>query len=940
MRNKSIVKSLLAMVILGTVPSWAQAQVNGFTAANIGNNVGGSSTYNSSTQIYTVVAGGLDIEGTSDNFHYLYTSLSGQGRVIARIDSVTNTHDWTKVGVMVRQSTAPDAANAMFFLRPQLGSAGQYRDSTGAATVSTWRDTLTVDEKKNENFTQTNLYRTRYLRPAKWLSAVRQGNTVTTYSSDDGKCWNLRTKEAINLSGSVLIGVALTSNHSTNKATAKISGLSVFSSVPTDINFECQRAQIDGDLPKPTTWKVSPDDAAWSATIYNPNPAAEPRTCIAGGNPFQRADSPESPLCPVEVTTSPWAANLGLSDSGWALNQRPRDVVPAKTIWLRTKVNLTSSEKSSLMFWGKWSNSVSIYVNGQLATNTYRSVFSNDYHYLGLNDTARSALNVGPNLIAVRIDCFADEETIGMAANEELHKPTTCNSAAADFGITTNSDLAQLNVDANPASGATTVAGKKAEIFTRITKEQAAIGGVFAASKDGVLVDNRAIGYKDKRMLSSMTRDSILRLASVDKRVTDAVIVYLYEKGILRPNDWVFRGPDSQRNLNFVALPNVQPIGSAWGQHVEKITIEHLRTHTSGLTMANGWQGWQDEMAFWLGKRIDQITSQDLARIYATKDACDWPHTDCGLGLEPGDQEQYNSNAYALLRYIAQVKTGKSFNQILNDMATEANLSLSKIVVSSENVGSPARPSNEGYRTINRETRARWFELDYYLALSASAKGLLEFSNYFGPAFNMDLTPKAGGQAGGSDGSRAYLHTDPNTGTGHAYIWNSDIASDRRMHYLWSLNVDNRVAGSCSPTSSGAATKKHRLQNIGQDTTFVHFKNGALGLGPVTTYWEEAKWYLEPIDGTYYRIRSAWANHSDKHLAVTGTGNTQAVTMLAINPQNPAPFGAQWKVVRVDNYFRLENRAGAGGFLNNQYGALRIDPLPQGWTSTGWYICE
>src|SRR5690606_40657446 len=71
-------------------------------------------------------------------------------------------------------------------------------------------DVCSSDLAHNENFTQTNPYRTRYLRPAKWLSAIRQGNTVTTYSSDDGLCWNLRTKETITLSGSVLIGVALT----------------------------------------------------------------------------------------------------------------------------------------------------------------------------------------------------------------------------------------------------------------------------------------------------------------------------------------------------------------------------------------------------------------------------------------------------------------------------------------------------------------------------------------------------------------------------------------------------------------------------------------------------------------------------------------------------------------------------------------------------------
>lgn len=935
MKKNKLLKSISVLMMLGASTVFAQTQVNGYNSLSIGSGVAGNTSYNSSTSTYTMVAGGNDIDGTSDNFHFLYKSLTGNGRITARIASVTNTDPWTKVGVMVRQNTSATSANAMFLLRPQLGSAGQFRATAGGATTSTWQE----NPAQSDNSTQTDLYRARYLRPSKWLSATRIGNVVTTYSSDDGLCWNLRTRETITLSGAALIGVALTAHHGANKATAQVSNLSVSTTVPSDINANCPRAQVDGDLPQPTTWIVSPDDAVWWVRTDNPNSTVLPRTCLAASNPHERVDSPESPVCPAETTTSAWATNHVLSNTGWIQNAKPKNTGPAKTIWLRTLVNLTSTtQKNSLMFWGKWSNSVSIYINGKLATNTYRSDLQNESHYLGMNNVARDdALVVGQNLIAVRVDCFNEEDRT--MHNGSAKKPVNCSNALTDFGITTNQSLAQLPVNPSVSATSTSFEGKKAEIFTQITKEQGAIGGAFAAYKNGTLVDNRSVGYKDKRMLTAMPSNAILRLASVDKRVTDAVIVHLYNQGTLHPDDIIYGE----------IITNIQPIaGRSLGANIGQITVEHLRTHRSGLTQVGGGQGWQDEMAFRLNKQPNQITSADLARIYASYNACDWSsealsanNNPSPCDLLPGTAYTYNSNAFALLRYVAEMKTGMSFNQILNGMASPAGVSSSQIIVSREDTA--ARPSNEGgYRIINKETRARWFELDRYLALSATAAGLTKFLNFYGPEFTRNgptFTPTAGGQSGSMDGTRSGVDANPSNGTGQAYIWNSDLAGLKRFYYLWELKLFNRTAGSCNPLAAGANIKNFRLQSYWQESSFVNYEGLTLKAGAIAEAWESAKWRIEPVDSTYYRIRSAWSDAATRHLAVIGSGNDQAVTAIAVTGTT-IPVGAQWRVVKVDNYMRLENRAGAGGYLNIENGTLRINPYASSFDSTRWHICE
>lgn len=921
----------LTAIILGPTAASAQTQVNGFTAANIGNNVGGNTTYNSTTGTYTIVAGGLDIEGTSDHFHYLYKSLSGDGRVTARIVSVTNTAPWTKVGVMVRKDATPNSANAMFLLRPQLGSAGQYRASTSGVTYSTWQE----NPAPNEDFSQTNPYRTRYLKPSKWLSAVRQGNTVTTYSSDDGQCWNLRTRETISLSGSALIGIALTANHATNKATATVTNLSVTTSVPTDINANCPRAQVDGDLPKPTSWIVSPTSTGWSVTTANPQPNQNLRTCLAGDNPFRRTTGADSPMCPLDQLTHAWAKNgYSTNNSNWQNNKTSRigngnGGVTAPVFWLRREVNLTQSQINNLMFWGRWNNSVSIYVNGVLATNTYRSTLAGESHYLGLNDAARAALLPGVNTIGVRVECFHEQSNPSSTQSSLI---VNCNNAFSDFGLAQNSALAALPQNITYAAANGTEERIKADIFTQYTKEMGAIGGTFAAYKNGVVVDQRSIGWSDKRLTSSVHPDAIMRLASVDKRVTDAVTVYLYDQGILHPDSKVFG-----------EILNVSPLGGTFGTNVQQITVEQLRTHTSGISNIGGLQGWQDEIAFRFGINASQLTSAHLARVYASYPACEWS-SGFNCSILPGQGSQYSSNGHALLRYVAEVAAGKSFNQILTEMGAE------DILVSREN--SAQRPAKEGgYMIVNKETRARWVELDKYLALSASASGLVQFFLDYAPGYermpNGTFERRGGGQGGAMDGTRSGVGVDPINGSGEVFIWNSDFGGSPRYDDLRAIRVHGYKRGSCDPRS-GTTADRYRMLSVwttgGDKFLNVEPVNGSspqLRTSPLGhNGWESAKWHFEPVTyngQTVYRIRNTW--QATQYMQATGT-QVDATVITGSMPTGTLQPRGLWRLHHFGDYFRIENVAAPGSFLHVENGNPRIRNYHEGYLSSRWYTCS
>src|SRR5207248_9692562 len=82
--------------------------------------------------VWTVNGSGADIWGTSDQFHFDYWALPGDGTITARVVSVTNTSFYAKSGVMVRQSLSANSPYAFAAALPTL-SVFQYRTAAGVS---------------------------------------------------------------------------------------------------------------------------------------------------------------------------------------------------------------------------------------------------------------------------------------------------------------------------------------------------------------------------------------------------------------------------------------------------------------------------------------------------------------------------------------------------------------------------------------------------------------------------------------------------------------------------------------------------------------------------------------------------------------------------------------------------------------------------------------
>ncbi|UCD51965.1 MAG: discoidin domain-containing protein, partial [Phycisphaerales bacterium] len=140
---------------------------------------------------------GTDIWGNSDQFRFAYKSLSGNGSMVARVDSLDVTPDvWVKAGVMIRQST-------------EVGSTHSFMPMTGGGgNGASWQGRLT------DNASSENTDATTAVAPPYWVRIDRAGDSLTGSISPDGETWTqLGNARTIAMADPVLIGLALTSHN-------------------------------------------------------------------------------------------------------------------------------------------------------------------------------------------------------------------------------------------------------------------------------------------------------------------------------------------------------------------------------------------------------------------------------------------------------------------------------------------------------------------------------------------------------------------------------------------------------------------------------------------------------------------------------------------------------------------------------------------------------
>ena len=176
-----------------TLPSpWQQTDVGAVGQS-------GSASYASGT--FTVNGGGADVSGPSDSFSYVYQTLTGDGRIIARVIGLSNTNANAKAGIMLRETLAPDSSHVMLDLEPTGGVELIARSTSGGngAVVAT---TTTA--------------------PPVWVELTRTARSFSAAISADGVTWSQVGSASIGMTSTLDVGLIVCSHDTTVSSTGHL----------------------------------------------------------------------------------------------------------------------------------------------------------------------------------------------------------------------------------------------------------------------------------------------------------------------------------------------------------------------------------------------------------------------------------------------------------------------------------------------------------------------------------------------------------------------------------------------------------------------------------------------------------------------------------------------------------------------------------------------
>jgi hypothetical protein len=188
---------------VSTTPNASGGAASKWTQADIGQVAKAGSSTELGAGRWSLAGTGRDIWDSVDSFHYVYQAVSGEQAIICRVDSIQDTNEWAKSGLMFRSGPSDRAAHAGVFVTPRHGLVFQYRLANGAA-MGKW------DYKEGIVATTDN--------PV-WLKLVSEGAVIHAFFAQGRSrpsAWSsIGSVDGVKLGGDYLAGLAVCSRSDT-----------------------------------------------------------------------------------------------------------------------------------------------------------------------------------------------------------------------------------------------------------------------------------------------------------------------------------------------------------------------------------------------------------------------------------------------------------------------------------------------------------------------------------------------------------------------------------------------------------------------------------------------------------------------------------------------------------------------------------------------------
>ena len=251
---------------LDAVRDWTEEGVTELSLWFRGNPGSVGSFTESPTGTYTMTASGADIWGTADEFHFVSKMLTSTGTIIAKVESVEMANEWSKAGVMIRETLDAGSKFAAVYITPTNADGTptqgcRFQARTAADTDATSDSDVATAEQM------------AIIAPY-WVKLERDfGGNFRGYYSANGSTWipMAWNPQSIPMGSNVYIGLALTSHNTALTCQAVFSNVTITGNVTGQ--WTNQDIGIASNAPEPLYVAVS-NAAGTPAVVTHDDPAA------------------------------------------------------------------------------------------------------------------------------------------------------------------------------------------------------------------------------------------------------------------------------------------------------------------------------------------------------------------------------------------------------------------------------------------------------------------------------------------------------------------------------------------------------------------------------------------------------------------------------------------------------------------------------------------
>lgn len=168
-------------------------------------------------------------------------------------------------------------------------------------------------------------------------------------------------------------------------------------------------------------------------------------------------------------------------------------------------------------------------------------------------------------------------------------------------------------------------------IVNQVVEDPNGPGYAIQISKDGKTIYQKAVGMANLELGVPITPDHVFRIGSITKQFTTAAILRLQEQGKMSVKDDLIK-----------YIPD-------YPTHDNKITVEHLMVHTSGIKSYTSMPKFRTEFM------SQHMSPMELIDVFK----------DEPMDFKTGEKEMYNNSAYIILGYIIEKVSGKTYEDYI-----------------------------------------------------------------------------------------------------------------------------------------------------------------------------------------------------------------------------------------------------------------------------------